>query len=159
VTVTVRLPKAPHLMEVQHLKRTLVHREEDVSIYALQELSRQVASLQQAVERQQDQQELREQALHQLLRDSTSMQVTDGMISRALLRANVEAEERRRIGHTSAEGSWKLQIHVPRSRESKAKPSGKVGYVQVRSTLSWAKLHVRSFRSVSTYTMLCLKTV
>ena len=117
-------------MEVGHLKRSLNQRDEDISVYAIQELSRQVASLQEAVQRQRDQQDLREQALHSLLRDSTSMQVTEGMISRALLRANVEAEERTRNNHDKVAGSWKLQLAVTQDAGSISTSSGKVSHMQ-----------------------------
>ena len=90
----IRLPRPPHLIEAEDLKRrTIGEHGPEIAISLVQELSKQVSTLQADQEQYKRVYQAKESALRQLLKECSTGQVTEGRVNRALLRAAVESAE------------------------------------------------------------------
>ena len=103
-SVAVRLSRPPHKLTAREVKRQLdspdvrsqfvAGTDSELEVALIQQLSQELGALERELSLRTERQERREAALLQLLRDSaTGGQITDGMVDRALVRANAEAAE------------------------------------------------------------------
>lgn len=123
-TVTIRLAKPPHALHSAELHTQLLDAYGlDAAVELVWQLSKRVDALQDQIREQQSQANKREEALVRLLKESNGTQVTDGMISRTLLRASADAAE----GNVRSKpvGNWSMELRLPRN-QSRTSPQYEV---------------------------------
>lgn len=107
--ILLRLPQAPHHLSAEAVEERL--REASSSdlrgIHLAQELSRQLETVQKELAELKTVQQAREQALNTLLREGGN--VSDSLINRTLVRANVEGREASAVNEPGIHG-WKITL-------------------------------------------------
>ena len=135
-SVTVSLSRPPHKLAAREVKRQLDSPDvqsqfvpgsgSELEVALLQQLSQELGALERELSLRTMRQERREAALRQLLRDSsTGAQITDGMVDRALVRANAEAAEHAppvspKDGQSQ---TWKRTIQLAPASAPESRPS------------------------------------